>query len=218
VDHALWRDSASLFEYSTDEKKGNRRRPAAFQQLAELMRQRKIEEQQFFRCFVIGLVNAQANPLLWRMEEMRPPVTLLEDLDQVKELRKALQRAETVGDRLRYSTRVLAEALLTLNKRSPDKKDLEKMENTLRTGPDYWAALEAPFFQFLQNPSEEAERQWTTTLFRTARQAIERGASQYVASSARDLQAQVKGMTCLNASLKKLEDEWYPEEEKEVSP
>jgi hypothetical protein len=92
------------------------------------------------------------------------------------------------------------------------------MENTLRTGSDYWAALEAPFLEFLQQPSETAELKWTTTLFRTARQAIERGASQYVASSARDLQAQVKGMTCLNASLKKLEDEWYPEEEKEVSP
>jgi len=216
ADRALWRDSASLFEYSTDEKKGNRRRPAAFGQLANLMG-RTIKQQRYFRCFVIGLVNAQANPLLWRMEEMSPPVSLLEDRDQVRELRMALQRAETVSDRLCYCTRVLAEALLTLNRRSPDKKDLEKMENTLRTGPDYWAALEGPFYEFLKNPNDEAERQWADSLFTSAREAMERGAAQYVASSARDLQAQVKGMACLNASLRKLKDEWYPQEE-EVAP
>lgn len=129
----------------------------------------------------------------------------------------ALQRAETVSDRLCYCTRVLAEALLTLNRRSPDKKDLEKMENTLRTGPDYWAALEGPFYEFLKNPNDEAERQWADSLFTSAREAMERGAAQYVASSARDLQAQVKGMACLNASLRKLKDEWYPQEE-EVAP
>jgi CRISPR system Cascade subunit CasA len=218
ADRALWRDSASLFEYGASGKKGQRRRPAAFGQLAELMHQGKLEIRAVFRCFVVGLVNAQANPLLWRMEEMSPPVTLLEDRSQVRFLKEALQRAETVSERLRYSTRVLAEALLTLNRRSADKKDLEKIENTLRTGPDYWAALEAPFFRFLHNPSEAAERQWTTTLFRAARDAMQRSAVQYVASSARDLQAQVKGMACLNATLKKLEEEFYPDEEKEVSP
>jgi hypothetical protein len=92
------------------------------------------------------------------------------------------------------------------------------MENTLRTGSDYWAALEAPFLEFLQQPSETAELKWTTTLFRSARQALERSASQYVASSARDLQAHVKGMARLDASLKKLEKEFYPEEETEVTP
>lgn len=217
ANRALWRDSASLFEYSTDETKGNRRRPMAFGQLAYLM-ERTIKKQRYFRCFVIGLVNAQANPLLWRMEEMSPPVSLLEDPHQARELRLALQRAETVGDRLSYCTQKLAKALLTLNRRTPDKKEVEKMENTLRTGPDYWAALEAPFYEFLKDPTDEAERLWTDKLFSSARKSMERGAAQYVASSARDLQAQVKGMACLKASLRKLEDEWYPQEEKEVSP
>ena len=214
-DRAFWRDSASLFEYGSDEKQGGRHRPRAFFQLAELMRQNKIREQRFFRCFIIGLVNDKANPLLWRMEEMNVPTSLLEDRHQVRILKEALHQAESVGECLQHCTRVLAEALLTVNKRSPDQKDVAGVEQTLQVLIDYWAALEAPFFTLLQEPSEERQRQWSEILFSTAYEVLERNATQYVATSARDLQAQVKGLGCLRNRLKKLHDEYFPEAEKE---
>ncbi len=96
-DRGAWRDAGALFDLATG--KGERRRPLACEQLAELISKSTIPRSARFSIDLLGLASNQASIRLWRAERMPLPPPLLVDGPRMAILRRALEEAEAARRR-----------------------------------------------------------------------------------------------------------------------
>lgn len=163
-ERALWRDSVALFE-SPLAGGADAARPKLFSWLAELASEGVLSRTQRFLIDALGLATDRAKLLFWRHERLVLPLPYLGD-DALgghlrSALREALGLAERVGQLMDDTfvetrigngekptkrpspLRVLAQELLGAN------GDIGAVIRHLNPGRVYWAALEGPFQELL---------------------------------------------------------------------
>jgi CRISPR system Cascade subunit CasA len=127
---------------------------------------------------LFGHLNEKAKVKLWRAERYDLPPAVLSDHNVRGFIEQRLQEAETLGSALEGAARVLAEHLLTLGERKPQRDDITRLSQSFPHRLTYWSTLESSFRKFLkgliddfENVANETSAQWQVELEKTARRA-----------------------------------------------
>ena len=126
----MWRDAAALFDAATGADAF--RRPAACDQMAELVREGLVRRAARFQVEILGLASDQAAIDLWRADRMPLPAALLTDGAKIAKLREALLLAEQLGNAIDL---VVLEALAKnalAPSRLEDQKDHKGFKDEMR--------------------------------------------------------------------------------------
>lgn len=215
-EHALWRDSLTLFQSSPNE----RQRPDTLDWLDDVHIKRRLRRNAL-PLDAFGMRADQAKVLAWRHERLLLPLAYLdrENANLFQKLGRALQLAEETGRAVRDSARKLAQMLIAVDSdhagaRVPQKSDVNALADSLGIERNYWSRLEEPFKAFLvelplpdwgdeagdeeededtfDRHAREALDGWADTLRATARDAFETAVGG-LDTSARTLKAAALG-------------------------
>lgn len=170
-DRSLWRDSSALFGFSTFEAGRDDFRPWAMRQFGEMafVGPEKLRHR-ILCCKSHALANNKANPLMWRVERLQFPDSLLYKEDLVSRLLGGLKEAESVGGATLGAAKRYFEIALG-NKPPPKEVSAAVDSSGIRRG--YWGLLDGPFRFFLAGIKDtEAAEQWRNNLQRAARSAL----------------------------------------------
>ena len=159
----------------------------------------------------LGMANNQAKIDFYSVEHLPLPVPYLQNQKNVDGLHITLEAAENTRKKLygalaRMATLILSPTADDEEGHKPDKRDVQNLMDHWSAERQYWAMLEAPFFQLLRDlPSkgEEAITQWDLALQETARSAFDY-AARMAGDDARALRASVRARGQLAGGLKKL--------------
>ena len=214
---ALWRDSAVLLEIRRqDEVKA----PQVLHWIANLVADGYLLSDKQYELMALGMaagrldmeINASAGKVhFYRQEAFEFPAAYLKNNELVKFLEEGIQSAENTRKKLygalnKMATLKLAPTAEDEDGHAPDPKDVNNLINHWAADRQYWASLEAPFFQLLRDlpeKGEEAINQWDDALKTSARTAFDH-AAQMAGNDARALRAAVKARGQLEGGLKKL--------------
>lgn len=212
ADRALWRNSDSLFSFSTQTNHGRDRRPMAFAQTVQLREEHDIlGGKDRWRCSLFGVGTDPQQParlLFWAHEELPVPARLLEDEQAVSDLTGALQIGEETASALQRALARLAQALGYDGKRRHPRQpsDADKKAHSLQGVSHYWAALDLPFRRFLMalgsDRTDVPSVEWQQTVRRAAVAAFREAAENSFGRSVKELQARVTAEHELNRALK----------------
>jgi CRISPR system Cascade subunit CasA len=199
---ALWRHSDTLFQLNDD----NGRSPAAFAWLANLLDEAGLDPSTIYRYMALGMANDQSKVEFYRHERIPLPLAMLADEELVEALQQALSEAESVGKILYYAGKELAIWLVSPNnKEKAYRGDYEPILNRLNLERRYWARLEVPFRQFIQElprAKDAARATWRELIINTAREIFIQAAHS-IADPTRGLKAVVLARQQLERGLKK---------------
>ena len=184
---AAWRNSAAILRLHTDRL----RPPIAISWLADLRRQGALDAP---RANLVGygmLVENQTKVIIMRREAFPLPFAYLDQsqdpdnrLDLLTHLDQAIQQAEQVGLGLGSAISKLAEHLYprpkadAKEKLNPDqRKQVDRIANSISTKSAYWAALERPYFQLVLDLSAAGDpalalKNWQEILLKNGRSAL----------------------------------------------
>ena len=186
---ALWREFASLFlpQSQGEEKKGLVVRPSVLYQIAN--EDIGVERPSFaFRC--VGMrTDMKAKVFEWIDAEFSVPAALLDDEDAERIVREATQFATDCE-------KVIAGTFREVFRGSSKKAERHKrLKNHMQAA--YWAALAAPFRDFVLAIAEsarraEAQKQWAETVVHGAQRAFN-AAAEATGDDAVTLRQQVEG-------------------------
>lgn len=169
VERAFWRDSHALFQ-SVKQGKGGRR-PQALEQLAQRNVRGVVPLSRRFALDLLGMCGDRASILLVRAERLPVLASLLSDPDIGDSIREILAAAEHTASALRHAVWQLASQAITPGPRSPDKKDIGNLVQSLGAERVFWARAKPAFDSFLRvvvDDAQEARRQFIHTLRREA--------------------------------------------------
>ncbi|MHB0858471.1 MAG: type I-E CRISPR-associated protein Cse1/CasA [Anaerolineae bacterium] len=183
-DHALWRDSAALFQIPPLVQRGQGRHlpPHALSWLQLLIEQdiSGLNVRQTKRLIGLGMANDQAKVEFYRREEMPFPLCFLENQDLGKHVESALSESEDVGRQLWGALSSLAvQVLFHKEGAGLSRQEGEQRDALLRAWAGerrYWAALEIPFFNLLDALPKDpyaARDDWDATLRASAWRALD---------------------------------------------
>lgn len=208
-ERALWRDSAALFKL----KSGDFRPPVTFHWLAELIEDSdgRLKKWHRRRYLALGMANNQAKVDFYRAEHNPLPLEYLKQPSLVTQLDTALEMTESVRNQLWGAGRTLAKFVLSPQAdaegaHEPAPEDLGRLTEQWGIDRDYWAQLEIPFRQLIEdlpNNPEETLNNWQQTLERTAWRALERVANN-LEYDPRNMKATVQARGQLAAGLAKV--------------
>ena len=196
---ALWRD-AHLF-LMTQRHAQAERAPRTFTWLAA-------NEHRFgpgggslrWEADVFGLVNNNADIVLWRHERFPIYSSILNDVNRWEQLKRVQEITERQADRLKRATQayaVRARIGKAINDRLGDneRRERDELVAALATERRYWSGLEARFFDLLQRLAtiedeglDVVVEEWQVFLHRAARTSL-REATESLVQDARSLQA-----------------------------
>lgn len=204
----LWRDNASFFSFH---KQDRLHPPRTFYWIGNLVADEIIETSRNYRYMALGMANNKARVDFYSEEHLPLPIPYLQNEKNVDGLNTALEAAENTRKEL-YSA-VARMAQLVLSPTAEDKDghkahgdDVKKMVKHWSAERQYWAALEAPFFQFMRalpSKGEEAINQWDFVLQETARSTFDY-AARMAGDDARALRASVRARGQLIYNLEQL--------------
>jgi len=198
---AVWRDSAGLFALSGGSSK--RIPPFVVSELRDGRFAEIVDTEGVLDLVCIGLANDKANPLLWRKETIPASARLLKG-DGVIILETALEDVESIWKALRAAVSSLAYALLNVEGKSPDTKDVRRLQDRVLARVEYWERMESLFHDFLDGLDETAHIRWKKAAEKLARQGLARAASFAEGNVARVGKALAAADRKLNAELAKL--------------
>lgn len=175
----LWRDSASLIQFSTNERdSGHQTRLVSAMTtswIRELIDEGCLTKQSVFPFQVFGLCTDKAKVNFWRQELLSFPREYLIDPNLVNTLAIAIDLAEKVGQTLRGCVANFAgEYLKKATDKSPDKDRLRKMVDATFADGIYWSNLDQPFWVLVSElAGDETHRgskldEWFTKLYSVA--------------------------------------------------
>jgi CRISPR system Cascade subunit CasA len=204
----LWRDSASFFSFHKQDKFHP---PRTFHRIGNLVADEILDASRNYRYMAFGMANNQAKVDFYSAEHLPLPVSYLQDEKNVDGLNMAVEAAENTRKKLygalaRMATLVLSPTADDEEGHKPDKKDVQNLMDHWAAERQYWAALEAPFFQLMRDlptKGEEAINQWDIVLQKFARSAFDY-AARMAGNDARALRASVRARGQLAGGLKKL--------------
>ena len=219
-ERVLWRDSAALFQVADTDSRDT---PENFKLLSDLVHHKVLKREQQFRYAAIGLATQEGqarNVSLWRYERMPLPLAYLDDADKVKQLRDALELAESVHWRLLDAHEWLAWVWLKPDayvrfdewRKSSDHAQREKntsftaLRDRLPVSQRFWWRLDQPFTEIMPRLAQDSAQaqqailEWREVLKETARTAL-RGISDGLEESPRTLRAVAKAQEQLERGL-----------------
>lgn len=200
-ERAIWRDSAALFSAVCESAKALP--PFAVRELRTGRLKEFVGESGVLNVVCLGLANDKANPLLWRRETIPAGVRLVTG-EAVTTLEAALTEVEAVWQALRSSVRSLAYTLLETEGKSPDTKEVGRLQDRFLGKVDFWGRMESQFHAFLRDLDEAAQARWRDAAKREAVAGLRR-ASQFVeGNAARVGQALVKADRALFVAMAKI--------------
>jgi len=199
-DRAVWRDAHVLFRQFSNEKGGAP--PALSWVAAESLIEPALDGRKW-EVDVFGFVNDQAKIELWRHERLPFYPAILREGERYELLQGAVEHAERQGRILKAATRAAAAKLLFPSKEEGglSKQEREKTRDLARSlgaQTRFWARLEAPFFEWLDDLAAESydsrrlSARWLQTLHRQAKGAY-RSATASFDASGRHLRARTAG-------------------------
>ncbi len=213
-DRALWRNSLAFLE-SVD---AVRARPKTMTWIEDLRGEGHLSDRDFVPLSLFGLASDQAKVLLWRHELMLVPLKLLGNVVLLKTLEEALRLCEELRKTMWSTATEFARVLLmqtTDIKKQPgseQKKDMQKIVDSLEMERRYWAKLQVEFVSFLggdlieTDPPEDDDMHlpallaWKATLRRVAKGVFAEVIAREDGSS-RTLKAAVAAERSFDASL-----------------
>ncbi len=202
----LWRDSDTLFRLRDDQT----RSPKAFAWLADLLDSDLVDPISIYRYAALGMANDQAKIEFYQQQRMPLPLALLKDEQLVETLGNALQNAEEANTALYIAGKELATWFVSpVDKSKARRDDYQPILNRLNLRRRYWASLEVPFRQFIQDlpgNSETALNTWRDTVINTARHAFVQASAGFD-DPIRGLKAVVLARRQLEGRLKKIKPE-----------
>lgn len=201
-DRALWRDSASLVEFSNVSK--NIKQTAAFNWLRnqKILNDAPEIKTKKYRLAALGMCKDKAKVDFLRAEFIPLPGDFLDERELVEKMQYGLKISERLGYQLRKGVFNLARLLITPTtldtelsdtqtdtkiKQSHDKskdeeaKRIRKLAQSWNAEERYWGGLETHFHRFISDLPNDAERAsdvWQGELKKSAQQAFK-----YVANS-----------------------------------
>lgn len=214
-DRVVWRNSLALFESVEDVRTA----PSTIAWLDELADEH-LDRNRIVPLDLFGLSSDQAKVLLWRHERLPLPLKLLRNNRLLRTLEKALEAGEELRKVLWQTATEFARVLLmqtTDSKKQPgteQRKDMQKIVDSLEIERRFWAALETEFVKFLGTEllKEDAayDREfhatalagWKATLNRVARAVVSEAITREDGSS-RALKAHVAAERLFDRLLKK---------------
>jgi len=214
---ALWRDSAALLELTRqDEVKA----PQALHWTANLVADGYLPKNKNYKLMALGMaagrldmeINASAGKVhFYRQEDFDFPAVYLQEQELVKKLEENIQSSENTRKKLygaltKLATLKLSPTAENEEGHASDPKDVKNLINHWSAERQYWAALEAPFFQLLRDLPEDGEKainRWDEALQESAHAAFDH-AAQMAGHDARALRAYVKARGQLAGGLKKI--------------
>jgi CRISPR system Cascade subunit CasA len=207
TERSAWRDAAALFDATTGADAF--RRPAACNQLAELVREGIVPREARFQVEILGLASDQAAIDLWRADRMPLPPALFTDGPRLSALRQALLRAEDLGRAIDFKVLgTLAENALAPSNRDAHKDDIRQLKHALGAMPTYWSTLGQSFGAWLDalgaaDDLDAALTNWKRILRATARKVVV-DAELHLGTGARALQAGAKAERMLRRVLREV--------------
>lgn len=217
-DRALWRDSTALFQSTGSQTI----RPRVLSWVASLAAQGYLDWGARYAVDVHGLSIDRASVFLWRHDRLPLPLRLLEDVDLVELLRRALDLAEQVGrlfddgvglvpsdsgepKRMPRPMQIMAETLAApADGRRADPNAVRQLVQALTPAQVYWSRLEVPFKECVHELSEGSVRvareRWAEAVRSTAREAFDQVARSFD-TSARALKASASAERAFHAQL-----------------
>ncbi len=156
---ALWRDSHSLMELSTE----SHARPAVFDWVANVAAHPEARASglgPYFTFSAFGLatdIGKAASVTFWRHERLPLQLAYLSDPDMRGRLAEAIVYAERVGRDLRESTWTLARTMfepLDGDGKQGRSDDANRLVEELATHRLYWPALDSPFIELMREIPE----------------------------------------------------------------
>lgn len=207
-ERVLWRDSSSFLSFH---KQDSFFPPRTLHWISELIGEEIFDASKKFGYMALGMANNQAKVDFFAEEHLPLPASYLRHEEHVDGLRTALEAAENTRKKLygalaKMATLKLAPTAEDAEGHAPDPKDVKNLINHWAADRQYWAALEAPFFQLLRDLPEEGEaaiHRWDTALQEAARAAFDH-AAEMAGNDARALRASVKARGQLAYGLKQL--------------
>lgn len=208
----MWRDSAALFQFATDD---DARGPNTLHMLREFTNA-ELPRAKTYSLSLYGMCmdsRQAAKVLFWRHESLPLRLEYLDDPTIVSLLKKALSLAEDIGGKevLRAAAWAAASTRLSANDdSSPDKARVSSLVDAMAPERFYWSQLELPFREFLVALAQtsETDRQavfdawFLKTLEPLARQAFTRSVA--TIDAGRDLKAVMAGERVLNVRLSQI--------------
>lgn len=158
-ERAVWRDSATLFRFNggADELPA----PANLEWLRLLAMQGLLDTGSRFRIQALGMASDKAKMLFYGEEYLPLPAVYLEDRDSAVTLQRALNLAEELSKGLYAAVMRMSELLIDfdsdLTDQKPDPKMTQSLFNHLRPDRVYWAGLETPFYQLVEEIPAQPE-------------------------------------------------------------
>ncbi|MEI8257441.1 MAG: type I-E CRISPR-associated protein Cse1/CasA [Deltaproteobacteria bacterium] len=147
-DRAFWRESHALFETSKQSTFGVER-PAALRMLASPQARAIVDPERRYTIDVLGIASDQARIEAMRADRVTVVARLLSEPESGEAVREAIDLLTKLSRELRGALWLYAARALAPGARSPDKKDIERLVNSLGAEPTFWAACEAHFATFL---------------------------------------------------------------------
>ncbi|MDA0282874.1 MAG: type I-E CRISPR-associated protein Cse1/CasA [Planctomycetota bacterium] len=213
-DRALWRSSLSLFQ-SLDQL---RTRPKMVDWLDELANEDYLpRDSPPFPMDLFGLSSDQAKVLLWRHERLPLSLQLINSPALLLTLQEALARTENVRKVLWQTATEFGRVLLLQDESkqpgTEQRKDIQRIVDSLGVERRFWSAMEVPFHRFLgdlqitpaadgHEQSDAALEDWNEIL-RTAARRVFANAIKREDRSARSLKAAVNAERLFFGLLRK---------------
>lgn len=204
ADRAFWRDSHALFQAAQEVK--DVRRPRALDQLAQREVRDVIPLERRFTLDLFGMRGDRASIRLVRAESVPVRAKLLSDPDLGASIRENLAVAEQAAAALRQAVGQLASCALAPGSRSPDKKDIRNLVDSLGAERRFWAGVRAAFDEYLRlvaDDEQEARLRFTHCLRNEARDRFDQ-ASAALGTSARVLKGAALASRSLDYNLPSL--------------
>lgn len=171
-DRAVWRDSSALFAMPRGSFLDGR--PQALRFCVERKVRATLGDRAHLGLVCYGLASDKAKPLAWRREEIPAPIRLLEDRALTVELEAGLTAVEAVWQALRSAARKLAYETLATPDKSPDSREVTRLQDRLVAHLGFWEAMDAEFHAFLRDLGPDARRIWVKRAARVAENGLVR--------------------------------------------
>lgn len=175
---ALWRNSSVLLRQTNAD---GLKPPPNFSWLSQLVQKELLDVRKTFQVLGLGMAADKAKVLFYGSETFPLPLIYLQDENLVTDLDAALSWAKEVSRGLYGVVSGFAEIILSPESdlpegRKADSGDKDRLREHFGVDRIYWAVLEVPFFELMQNLPQDRDTAlgvWKKYLCTAAWQALE---------------------------------------------